>query len=176
MINGQPFELFYVNWQMTRFKCVEALSFISDIAEKWHLYVYNLQMLHGSVFKIKMPFYCVLGALSCFVSSSVPTIPGNSLPHSPCSAQYPCLWWEYWIRCHFISGGCWWALWGELEHIETKAWLLPAFTSTKAKFTRFSCGPLVVLFYFVQFDRFMARFCVCFLGICYWNGICICLF
>lgn len=119
---------------------------------------YNLHIIHGSVFKIKIAFSCVLGALSCFVSSSVPTIPGNSLPLSPCSAQYPCLWWEYWIRCHFISGGCWWALWGELEHIETKAWLLPAFTSTKAKFTRFSCGPLVVLFYFVHFDRFFVYF------------------
>lgn len=32
MINGQPFEL-YVNGHMTRFKCVEALSFISDRAE-----------------------------------------------------------------------------------------------------------------------------------------------
>ncbi len=114
--------------------------------------------LHGSVFKIKMAFLCVLGALCYFVSSSVPTIPGNSLPHSPCSAQYPCLWWEYWIRCHFISGGCWWALWGELEHIETKDWLLPAFTSTKAKFTHFSCGPLVVLFYFVHFDGFVICF------------------
>lgn len=126
-------------------------------------------MEYGSVFKIKMAFWCVLGALSCFVSSSVPTIPGNSLPYSPCSAQYPCLWWEYWIRCHFISGGCWWALWGELEHIETKAWLLSAFSSTKAKFPQFSCGPLVVLVYFVRFDRLVVGFCTCFLGTWCWN-------